>query len=155
MTRPTVVVTDPAEIKAVGRRMSEADLQRSVVEACGWFGLLVFHSTDSRRDLCAGFPALLIVGRRTIAVELKSATGRVSVDQQRWLTRLNASGTLATVWRPADLLDGTITETLRNLAQPRTPEAHPPRPAAAPTALRGTPTRRGPYKSRRTQGDAS
>lgn len=46
----------PKTVSALAKAMTEAELQRSIIDACGWFGLLVFHSGDSRRDLCAGFP---------------------------------------------------------------------------------------------------
>ena len=44
--------------------MTEAELQHEVISLCEKYGLLVFHSTDSRRDIGTGFPDLVICGRR-------------------------------------------------------------------------------------------
>lgn len=69
---------------------SERDFQAAVVEyaqLCGW---LTYHTHDSRRSN-PGFPDLVLVrGRSLIFAELKSARGRVTSDQQTWLTALAA-----------------------------------------------------------------
>jgi hypothetical protein len=59
-----------------------------------------------------GFPDLVLTRRgRLIFAELKSDTGQVAPDQQRWLTVLNLTAAEVYVWRPADLQ--TIADTLR------------------------------------------
>lgn len=79
--------------------MTEAELLESVRELCGWYRLLCYHTQDSRR--CpAGFPDLVIVGKRVLYRELKSQTGIVSVRQVEWLLRLEQAGADAEVWRP-------------------------------------------------------
>ena len=49
-----------------------------------------------------GWPDLTLVRDRTIHAELKSARGRLSVHQERWLERLRAAGSEVYVWRPDD-----------------------------------------------------
>jgi len=93
---------------------SESELQSWVTELCRTLGLLVYHTHDSRRSE-AGFPDLIIVGRRLIARELKSATGETTEDQERWLTALRTAGVDADVWRPADWRDGNVLRQLQGL----------------------------------------
>jgi hypothetical protein len=100
-----------------GRRrgpVSEVMFQADVLELAAWLGLLVYHTHDSRRS-AAGFPDLVIVGSRVLFRELKTATGRIRPDQERWLLRLREAGQDADVWRPADWPDRIHTE-LRRLA---------------------------------------
>lgn len=59
-----------------------------------------------------GFPDLILVrGARAVAVEVKSARGRLSVEQGEWLTALEAAGIETHVWYPDDW--DTATEVLR------------------------------------------
>lgn len=82
-----------SNLDKVARAVTEAELQSWVLQLCKVLGLLVFHSGDSRRDSCAGFPDLLIVGSRGVLYrELKKMSNRTSVDQQRWLSRLARAG---------------------------------------------------------------
>ena len=84
--------------------MTEQELQEEVIRIAQENGCLVFHSTDSRRDIGRGFPDLVIVGKhRTIFVELKTATGNRTTDQTSWYYRLIAVGEHVTLWRPKDL----------------------------------------------------
>lgn len=88
--------------------MLEGELQTNVVDTVQKLGGLTYHTHDSRRS-ASGFPDLVIVFPRSgglLFVELKSATGRVSADQQRWLDALGTVR-LTTVrevhlWRPSD-----------------------------------------------------
>lgn len=90
------------------RPMSEADLQRQVIETAQWHGWLVFHPlpamhrgrwvTATQGD--TGFPDLVLARRGVVLFrELKTDTGRVPPDQQRWAEHLPDWG----VWRPRDL----------------------------------------------------
>lgn len=100
---------------------SEADLQRAVMDLARWLGLLVFHSGDSRRDSCAGYPDLTIAGQRgVIWRELKAATGRLRPEQSDWLTRLQLAGADADVWRPTDMTSGRIRTEMTQLTTRRT-----------------------------------
>jgi hypothetical protein len=61
-----------------------------------------YHTHDSRRSP-SGFPDLVIVFPRTGALliaELKSATGKVSAAQQKWIEALDGSPAGVHVWRP-------------------------------------------------------
>lgn len=103
-----------SNLDKVARAVTEAELQSWVLELCKVLGLLVFHSGDSRRDSCAGFPDLLIVGSKGVLYrELKTMSNRVSVDQQRWISRLARAGQSAAVWRPTDWFDDTVGRELK------------------------------------------
>lgn len=106
--------------------MSEADLQRSVIEAARWRGWLVHHCRAAQRQSGqwatpiqgdAGFPDLCMVhpSGRMLVRELKSARGKVAAEQSAWLDAFRAVGVDATVWRPADLACGAV---LRALSTP-------------------------------------
>lgn len=81
--------------------MNEADLQKRITDLCDWLGLVWHHETDSRRSK-AGFPDLVIVGRGVVFAELKSASGRLSLEQQGWLSSLRRAGAEVHMWRPED-----------------------------------------------------
>ena len=83
--------------------MSEADLQRAVIDLIRWLGLAYFHDNDSRRNR-AGFPDLVVAGSGGfIFRELKTETGRIRPEQLDWLARLTQGGANAGIWRPSDL----------------------------------------------------
>lgn len=98
-------------------RMSEADFQRSVCELARIYHWDYLHVRKSmgRRGGAAGWqtttnvkgwPDLLLwkAGCGVIAAELKSDTGRTTLEQDRVLASLRASGAVeAVVWRPSDL----------------------------------------------------
>jgi hypothetical protein len=85
-------------------QQTERQFQDAVVEygrQCGW---LVYHPHDSRRSTF-GYPDLTMARRgRVVFAELKTETGRLRVEQQRWLDALQPSGTEVGVflWRPSD-----------------------------------------------------
>jgi len=89
---------------------TEAELQEAVRSAALMGGWRFYHTHDSRRSP-AGFPDLVLLHpkrRLLLFVELKSATGRLSLDQADWLDCLGEIGqdcgrVYAEVWRPADL----------------------------------------------------
>jgi hypothetical protein len=61
-----------------------------------------------------GFPDLLLVRReRLFVVELKSASGKVSPEQEAWLTAFRNAGIDAFVWRPENWYNGDIERALR------------------------------------------
>lgn len=96
-------------------RMTEAHLERSVIQLCQWLGLLVYHTRDSRGSN-PGFPDLVIVGPRGVLFrELKSAAGKVTRPQSLWGDGLTEAGSSWAVWRPEHLLDGTIRAELQSL----------------------------------------
>lgn len=94
--------------------MTEAELQRAVEKLCDKYSLLFFHDRDSRKNP-PGLPDLVIVGNVVLWVELKSATGTLKPEQRTWRYALEDAGQQYRLWRPSDLANGTIEETLRNL----------------------------------------
>lgn len=93
------------------RTIPERQLQSTVQEILTFYGWLWYHAPDNKPDrfgrvqnIRAGFPDLVAVrGRRTVYIELKTQTGRVSPDQQRWHDALRRAGNEVYVWRPADV----------------------------------------------------
>lgn len=88
--------------------MSENDLLAAVRHLAAYKGWLAYHTHRSERSE-PGFPDLCMVkGARVIFAELKSQKGRVSGPQQEWLDALRLAPVEVYLWRPADLLDGTV-----------------------------------------------
>lgn len=93
--------------------MTERSLQASVIELCKLFGIAWYHTFDSRRST-RGWPDLALVGKRGfITRELKSVSGVVTPEQERWGVMLRLAGVNWAVWRPADLRSGRIEKELR------------------------------------------
>lgn len=84
-------------------RREEQHLQAAVEAELRLRGWRYFHSHDSRRSV-AGFPDLICIrGARVLAVELKTAAGRVSREQREWLDAFELAGVEAHLWRlPGD-----------------------------------------------------
>ncbi|HET6910749.1 MAG TPA: VRR-NUC domain-containing protein [Mycobacteriales bacterium] len=102
--------------------MTEAELLQAVRDLARLRGWLVYHTHRSDRSE-PGFPDVIAVHPRTghlLAVELKSANGRITRDQRAWLDALQSAGVDARVWYPADLASGAI---VRALSQPGRPVA--------------------------------
>lgn len=59
----------------------------------------------------AGFPDLVLVRNRVIWAELKTDVGRLSPEQDAWMTALIIAGECHYVWRPKDRAE--IEEVLR------------------------------------------
>lgn len=98
--------------------MSERDLQDAVIKLAKLLGFLSYHTYDSRKST-KGFPDLVLVHKWSGAllfIELKSATGRVTDEQDEWLRALAVRG-VAFVWRPEHLTDGSIERALRRYAR--------------------------------------
>jgi hypothetical protein len=121
--RPPPPMTRPARVRIPAELVSmvtEAELQRLVVDAATFGGWTVAHfgharaadgwRTPARYD-AAGFPDLVLVRDRVLFLELKSARGRLSAAQNKWIAALGAAGADARVIRPADL-DAIVDELL-------------------------------------------
>lgn len=101
----------------VATDMTEAQLLSHVRAVARGLGLRAYHTHDSRRSE-PGFPDLVIVGREGIIYrELKTQKGRVRPEQNQWITDLIRAGQNAGLWRPADLLNGTILNEMRALTE--------------------------------------
>ena len=101
-------------------KITEDSLQQTVVDAAWIGGWRVAHwatarTKESWRTPCRydgkGFPDLILSRDRVIFAELKSSTGRMSVDQTEWLRALTAAGMDARVIWPGNL-DALTTELL-------------------------------------------
>lgn len=63
-----------------------------------------------------GFPDVCAIhgkARRAVFAELKAQRGHLSPEQSAWLETLKAVDVEVYLWRPSDLLDGTIEAVLR------------------------------------------
>jgi hypothetical protein len=98
------------------RSTEEKDFQKKVTDLCDYLHLKWHHETDSRRSK-KGFPDLLIAGPGGVLfVELKSAKGKTTAEQEEWLDKLDQAGATVYVWRPADFEDAALI--LKQLARP-------------------------------------
>ncbi len=100
-------MTAPAQIL-------EADWQEQVIDLAhlhGWSHLHVRRTIGRGRQWTTstnvkGWPDLFLWNpgqQRVMAVELKSETGHVTVEQRAVLASLTAAGVECHVWRPSDL----------------------------------------------------
>lgn len=107
MTRDT-----RSALEVIASHMSEVELLNAVLARCDAAGWLAWHAYSSKRSR-PGFPDVVAVGPdRVVYRELKTETGRTTEDQRRWLERLAKAGQDAGVWRPTQLLDGTVDRAL-------------------------------------------
>lgn len=99
--------------------MSEDDLERGLRDILKSLGLrLAYHpwKTHARRAK-TGWPDWAIAGPGGLIFrELKRQREKPTRVQQEWLDALSAAGVSAGVWRPQQLLDGTIARELAALA---------------------------------------
>lgn len=92
--------------------LTEAEFQRLVIQLAQTLGYLVAHFRPgrSRRNQWStavqgdgkGYPDLTLVDRgKVLFVELKSNTGEVTPEQEKWIDRINKNGGTGLVWRPS------------------------------------------------------
>jgi hypothetical protein len=102
--------------------MTEAELLDCVLETAALFGWKTAHFRPAMtkhgwRTAVAGdgkgFPDLVLVRDRVLFVELKSARGQLSMEQQDWFHALGDAGAERHIWLPIDWIDGTIEAVLR------------------------------------------
>lgn len=99
-------ITDPTMLRA--RAMKEAEVESFVEKSCADLGIRYMHTHRSQYSP-AGYPDDTIVGNGLLGfAENKRQTEKPSAAQQGWLDDLRATGALVFVWRPMDMLDGTI-----------------------------------------------
>ena len=93
--------------------VSERELQDNVIAMLVALQYRVYHTWMSLHS-AGGFPDLVAVRHgRLLFIELKRETGNTRANQQEWLDELREAGAEAYLWRPSDLLNGTIERTLR------------------------------------------
>ncbi len=110
-------------LSVVAAHMSEDHLVGNVVALAGALGWLTHHCRPAHTARgwrtpiqgTAGFPDLILLrGGWQIAAECKTQTGRLTPTQVTWrtayetLAEVPGGGVRYFVWRPVDLLDGTI-----------------------------------------------
>ncbi len=84
-------------------KLTEKAFQRQVVQLAAHCAWELYHTFDSRRSQ-PGFPDLVLAHtkRGLLFVELKTDTGKLSKEQDRWRLVLLRAGADARVWRPRD-----------------------------------------------------
>lgn len=102
-------------------KVNEKALQNAVIELAKLYGWRVHHGRPAQMPSGkwatpiqghAGFPDLVLVRPPDLLfIELKSAIGRTSPQQDEWLADLAAAGAEVHVWRPRDIT--TIKERLK------------------------------------------
>ncbi len=101
-------ITTAQYLDAQAKAMSEDHLLRTVkamATRLGWRTMHQLHSIGTE----PGWPDLVMVrDERLVIRELKSMKGRLTPAQLGWLAALTDAGVDVGVWRPADLLNGTI-----------------------------------------------
>jgi hypothetical protein len=108
--------------------VTETQLQSAVIECAQLLGWRVAHFRPAKTERGwrtpvqgdgKGFPDLVLVHtrqRRVLFVELKSAAGVVSAEQQDWLQRLmfaTGRNLQVALWRPDDWVSGEVERVLR------------------------------------------
>lgn len=97
--------------------ISEADLQSAILDLAQMRGWRCVHFRPARTGAGwrtpiqgdPGWPDLTLCRPpRLVALELKSARGRVEPAQEAWLEALNRCGVEALVVRPSDWLSGAV-----------------------------------------------
>ena len=107
------------QVVTPGSLLSEREWMAVVVQVLRLRGWSVFHDTLALRS-AAGYPDVTAVNpgqRRVLWIECKTATGRVTASQERWIDALSAAGQEVYVIRPDDY------ELLLRLAVARQPES--------------------------------
>ena len=113
----------PTPSEALEPHISEAELQRTIVEAFDTYGWLVFHDHDSRQNR-SGFPDICAVHPDTgwlVFYELKSKKGRIRPTQAKWIDALwrEHAHRIVRLVRPV-MLDQVISEiAAMSKSQPR------------------------------------
>ena len=96
----------------MARTISEKDLQEQVRQMAVTLGWLYYHTHNSRHSP-EGFPdCVLVKGERLVIAELKRWDKNPTPAQYEWLNALGKVSKEVFVWRPQDLLDGTIANVL-------------------------------------------
>jgi hypothetical protein len=86
--------------------VTEAELQRAVMDLARRYGWVTYHVPDSRRVTARGCPDLILINEtqaRMMFAELKTSKGKLRPEQVFWIGVLRSAGTEVHVWRPEDL----------------------------------------------------
>ena len=95
--------------------MKEKDFQKQVIQLAELLGWVVYHFSDSRRQVspgvfvgdsgAAGFPDLVLVRDRVVFAELKGDGGRLRPKQVDTIDSLREAEAEVYVWFPDDLVE--------------------------------------------------
>ena len=97
-----------AAANALANAMSEKALDRSIAAIASDLGLLRYHTWNSQNS-ASGFPDLVLAGKGGVLFrELKREDSMPTPAQVKWLRALKAAGADSGVWRPSDLICGTV-----------------------------------------------
>jgi hypothetical protein len=97
----------------LAKTMSENALLNQTRALAGAHGWLTYHTHRSDRSE-PGFPDICCVkAGRLVFAELKTERGKTTSAQNAWLKALAGTAEVF-LWRPTDLLDGSIERTLRS-----------------------------------------
>lgn len=97
--------------------MGETELMEEIRNLCEELGVLAFHCHDARRSWGSGYPDLTLVGPGGIAFrEVKNRANQPTDEQRAWGRAINEAGGDWGLWRPRDLLNGTIARQLARVA---------------------------------------
>ena len=81
---------------------TEKGFMLAVIELAKLKGWKYYHTYSSMRSV-AGFPDLCMCrDNRIIIAELKTAKGKTTVEQEKWLEKLNNTPAAVYIWRPSD-----------------------------------------------------
>lgn len=83
--------------------MSEDEFQDIVEKIAEKYGWKFYHAPYKEGRRVPGFPDLVIVRDRILFRELKTARGQLTLEQEKWIRRLQNAGSDAKVWRPDDI----------------------------------------------------
>lgn len=107
----------------------EKDWQAQIVQLARQLGFhRCYHTFNSRRS-AHGFPDLILLRDRLVAVELKRETGKLTVEQAGWIHALLAAEVETYVLRPRNLEQAALVLAARrdpiggHLTQPRARDA--------------------------------
>jgi hypothetical protein len=91
------------KVHTLHRSQLEKAFMGQVLELADLHGWLSYHSYDSRRST-PGFPDLVMVRNKTlIFAELKTAKGKPSKEQTKWLEALSQVETVSShIWKPSN-----------------------------------------------------
>ena len=109
--RPLYLVASSVSLYA---QISEDTFTKQVVDLARWLGWRIMHQRPARTKGSwrtaimghAGFPDIIALrGNRRLMAELKSAKGKATDEQAKWLQAAREAGFETFIWRPKDVAE--------------------------------------------------
>lgn len=115
LRKPGYRLVGEAQAPALPLDTPEGTLLAQVRQCATRAGWITYHTHDSRRSE-GGFPDLVLTdGTSLLMYELKTNTGKPTMEQERWLSLLTRTGKVECgIWRPRDFDAITTRLTQRN-----------------------------------------